>query len=177
MTGSATEVAAHGGESFILFGGDYSFGSILSEMLKFFLFWLTGVAGGAAGGAGGSLFIPVLLSPLFDFYVYALPLSRAAVFGMAIGLCFFSLVFLVILSDSRVDESVFAAFTIQNARRGLQSPPPGYLSVFAWDVIVLMEPMSLLGTSVGVRINKMVRFVFPVPPHFTSLWRFHFDHD
>ncbi len=39
-------------------------------------------------------------------------------------------------------------------RKG-QSPPPGYLSVFAWDVIVLMEPMSLLGTCFGVRINKM----------------------
>jgi hypothetical protein len=50
--------------------------------------------------------------------------------------------------------SLHPAFTIQNVRKG-QSPPPGYLSVFAWDVIVLMEPMSLLGTCFGVRINKM----------------------
>lgn len=123
--------ATGGGDSYILFNGDYSFASVVVELLKFFFFWLTGVAGGAAGGAGGSLFIPVLLSPLFEFHVYALPLSRAAVFGMA------------------------TAFTLQNARRGQQAPPAGYLSVFAWDVIVLMEPMSLLGTSVGVRINKM----------------------
>ena len=127
----AAALAATGGESLVLFNGDYSVTSVVAELFKFFVFWLTGVAGGAAGGAGGSLFIPVLLSPMFDFHVYALPLSRAAVFGMA------------------------TAFTLQNARRGQQAPPAGYLSVFAWDVIVLMEPMSLLGTSVGVRINKL----------------------
>jgi hypothetical protein len=58
------------------------------------------------------------------------------------------------LSPSSPCFRLHPAFTIQNVRRG-QSPPPGYLSVFAWDVIVLMEPMSLLGTCFGVRINKM----------------------
>ncbi len=76
--------AAGGGDSFLLFGGDYSFGSVAAECFRFALFFITGVLGGAAGGAGGSLFIPLLLS-VFNFYIYALPLSRAAVFGMAVG--------------------------------------------------------------------------------------------
>jgi hypothetical protein len=76
--------SAGGGDSFLLFGGDYSFASVAAECFRFSLFFVTGVLGGAAGGAGGSLFIPLLLS-VFNFYIYALPLSRAAVFGMAVG--------------------------------------------------------------------------------------------
>jgi hypothetical protein len=33
--------------------------------------------------------------------------------------------------------------------------PRGFPSLFAWDVIAMMEPMTLLGTSFGVRLNKM----------------------
>jgi hypothetical protein len=47
------------------------------------------------------------------------------------------------------------AFAVQNFTK--QRPPKGYTSIFAWDVIAMMEPMTLLGTSIGVRLNKMVR--------------------
>ena len=61
--------------------------------------------------------------------IYAIPLSRAAVFGAAV------------------------AFAAQNLLRA--TPPRGFPSQFAWDVIAMMEPMTLLGTAIGVRLNKM----------------------
>ena len=61
--------------------------------------------------------------------IYAIPLSRAAVFGAAV------------------------AFAAQNLLRA--TPPRGFPSQFAWDVIAIMEPMTLLGTAIGVRLNKM----------------------
>eukprot|EP00455_Lapot_gusevi_P028602 TRINITY_DN3058_c0_g2_i1.p1 TRINITY_DN3058_c0_g2~~TRINITY_DN3058_c0_g2_i1.p1 ORF type:complete len:508 (+),score=167.93 TRINITY_DN3058_c0_g2_i1:96-1526(+) len=115
-------------ESFVLFGGNYDAYSIIMELLKFLLFYLSGILAGTAGGAGGALFIPVLLV-LFDFYVFAIPLSRAAVLGAA------------------------CAFAIQNLSN--RKPPKGCVSLIAYDVAVMMEPMTLLGTSIGVRLNKM----------------------
>jgi hypothetical protein len=64
-----------GADSFVLFNGDYSLPSIALELFRFCIFYASGVAGGIAGGAGGALFIPVLLV-FFNFYIYAIPLSR-----------------------------------------------------------------------------------------------------
>ena len=49
---------------------------LLSVPLMYSSFLLVLQLAGIAGGAGGALFIPVLLV-LFNFYVYAIPLSRA----------------------------------------------------------------------------------------------------
>ncbi len=48
-------------------------------MLLFIVYCLQ--LAGIAGGAGGALFIPVLLV-LFNFYVYAIPLSRAGTLSL-----------------------------------------------------------------------------------------------
>jgi hypothetical protein len=56
-----------------------------------------------------------------------------------------------------VDTAVLGAavaFAILNFRNS--KLPKGALSLFAFDVISMMEPMTLLGTSAGVKINKMV---------------------
>ena len=64
---AAASAAAHaaaiadGADAITLFNGDYSTASVALELLKFFIFYFSGVLGGIAGGAGGALFIPVLL--------------------------------------------------------------------------------------------------------------------
>ena len=101
------------------------------------LVFVCGTMAAAAGVGGGALYTPIFIL-CFRFLYEAIPLSKAAALGAS------------------------TAFFVLNVK---QPPPDGYLDTdkygipfkyrFAYDIILVMEPGTLLGTVFGVLANRV----------------------
>ncbi|GBG26388.1 Sulfite exporter TauE/SafE family protein 3 [Hondaea fermentalgiana] len=98
-------------------------------IVNFVVIFLCGTLAGASGVGGGAIYVPLYIT-LFGLVYEAIPLSKAAVCGAA--LAFF--VFNVATPVPR---------TTKHANR------------FAYDVVMVMEPATLLGTVFGVLASRM----------------------
>eukprot|EP01035_Chromulina_nebulosa_P020576 gene20576-26682_t len=107
----------------------------LSELTNYDLLGLTlislGLAVGSAGGiGGGSIAIPLLIILLHFSTVHAIPLGNTAVLGSSISNIIFSLLKRHPLDHNR--------------------------SIIDWDVISMMEPMTMIGALIGAYLHSVL---------------------
>jgi len=107
----------------------------LSELTNYDLLGLTlislGLAIGSAGGiGGGSIAIPLLILLLHFSTIHAIPLGNTAVLGSSISNIIFSL-----LKKHPLDK---------------------HRSIIDWDVISMMEPMTMVGALIGAYLHSIL---------------------
>merc|ERR1719462_413374 len=86
---------------------------------------------GVAGVGGGAIYMPVYIL-IFNDSTLFIPLAKATVLGVAI------------------------AFNVQNMFRKRETSFPGITRpLIAYDLSMVLEPMTLIGTIFGARLNKM----------------------
>jgi len=89
---------------------------------------------GVAGVGGGAIYMPVYILIFNDSKLF-IPLAKATVLGVAI------------------------AYNVQNVFRHRETSFPGIKrSLIAYDLSLVLEPMTLIGTIFGARLNKMVPY-------------------
>ena len=103
----------------------------------FVLVFACGVLAAAAGVGGGALYTPIFIV-CFGFVHDAIPLSKAAVLGCALS--FFAL---TVTQPAHVEEG------------DTKGPYGAFRYRFAYDVILVMEPATLLGTVFGVILSRV----------------------
>eukprot|EP00474_Spongospora_subterranea_P000530 CRZ00988.1 hypothetical protein [Spongospora subterranea] len=107
--------------------------SIIREAIALGCVVLLGSLASGAGVGGGSLYIPLFVLLLTPEKL-AIPLSKACAFGASIALY------------------------IVNSRKTRDGPNGTTRPLIDYRMALLLEPFTLLGTMIGVRLNKLLPF-------------------
>lgn len=104
-------------------------GLYYTEIIGLFLILIFSALSNAGGAGGGSLMVPILILLFYFTTQYAVPMAQVIIFGGSL-----------------------VAFALKISKKHPTKDKP----LIYYDIIVLLLPLILLGTSLGVILNQIL---------------------